>query len=194
MPGLIYLLAKFCPPKEGISDSLVLACSRIPSAEGRLIWHALCIYRVSPVARMRHRRDDDRITGKRRPWFVKFCLFCLLVRQARPNLFGPFAVSYSAQSLLLKIEFPLPADGILRTIIVSHGSLTKTQLRIKKPGHSARGHPPRLNFHPQSIRIAVKKYNNYNYSSGISPPATSTQSVTVPVNVIPALPNFKVYL
>lgn len=192
MPGLIYLLAKFCPPKGGISDSLVLACSRTPSAEGRHLWHALCIYRVSPVARMRHRRDDGRITGKRRLWFVKFCLFCLLVRQARPNLFGPFAVSYSATCPLLQIEFPLPADGSLRTIIVSHGSPTKTQLKDKKPEQSAQGHPPRLNFHPQSIRIAVKKYTNY--SSGISPPSISTHSVTVPVNVIPALPSFKVYL
>lgn len=142
MPGLIYLLAKFCPPKEGISDSLVLACSRTPSAEGRLIWHALCIYRVSPVTRMRHRRDDGRITGKRRPWFVKFCLFCLLVRQARPNLFGPFAVSYSAPSPLLQIEFLLPADGSLRTIIVSHGSSAQKQLKDKKPEQTAQGIRP----------------------------------------------------
>lgn len=159
MPGLIYLLAKFCPPKEGFSDSLVLACSRTLSAEGRLLWHALCIYRVSPVARMRHRRDDGRITGKRRLWFVKFCLFCLLVRQARPNLFGPFAVSYSAQAHSSKINSRSLPMAVLRTIIVSHGSPTKTQLKDKKPGHSARGHPPRLSCHPQSTRMKLQSEN-----------------------------------
>lgn len=167
MPGLIYLLAKFCPPKEGIPDSLVLACSRTPSAEGRLLWHALCIYRVSPVTRIRHRRDDGRITGKRRLWFVKFCLFCLLVRQARPNLFGPFAVSYSAPYPLLQIEFPLTADGSLRTTSRSLPHYT-TKIKSRSKPHKASA-PAILSSAIHKNEIAVKKYTNY--SSGISPPS-----------------------